>query len=134
MARLRPYLLGILGLAAITFPFLWLQLQPDFTNNTITVGWAPTHGLQFFDDLLPVFVVALLIWIANRANRHWHWDAALTRNATWQKAGGIWESWWAWIAMPLVLCGPFLFSASTLGLFTNVGIYMLRALASASSI
>jgi branched-chain amino acid transport system permease protein len=128
MARLRPYLLGILGLAAITFPFLWLQLQPDFTNNTITVGWAPAHGLQFFDDLLPVFVVAFLIWMAHRVNRFWNWDAALTRNATWQKAGAIWESWWAWIAMPLVLCGPFFFSASTLGLFTNVGIYMLLAL------
>jgi branched-chain amino acid transport system permease protein len=128
ISRLRPYLLGILGLAAITFPFLWLQLQPNFSNNTITVDWAPAHGLQFFDDLLPVFIVALLIWLALRANRYWNWEAALSRNAAWQKAAGIWESSWAWFAMPLVLCGPFFLSASTLGLFTDVGIYMLLAL------
>ena len=30
--------------------------------------------------------------------------------------------------MPLVLCGPFALSISTLGLMTNVGIYMLLAL------
>jgi branched-chain amino acid transport system permease protein len=128
MTRWRPYLLGILGLAAITFPFLWLQLQPDFNNDTIKVAWAPGHGLQFFDDLLPVFIVSFLIWIGLRANRYFGWDGAVAESRAWQKAGGVWESSWAWIAMPLVLCGPFVFSASTLGLFTNVGIYMLLAL------
>ena len=128
MARLRPYLLGILGLAAITFPFLWLQLQPDFDNNTVTVTWAPAHGLQFFDDLLPVFIIALLIWIGIRANRYWGWDEAVAKNRTWQSASLIWESSWAWFAMPLVLCGPFFLSASNLGLLTNAGIYMLLAL------
>jgi branched-chain amino acid transport system permease protein len=128
MTRLRPYLLGILGLAAITFPFLWLQLQPDFDNNTITVAWAPAHGLQFFDDLLPVFIIALLIWLGIRANRYWGWDEAVARNRTWQSASAIWESSWAWFAMPLVLCGPFFLSASNLGLLTNAGIYMLLAL------
>jgi branched-chain amino acid transport system permease protein len=128
MSSWRPYLLGILGLAAITFPFLWLQLQPDFNNNTMTVAWAPAHGLQFFDDLLPVFIIAFLIWIGIRANRYWRWDQAVAKHPAWQQAGAIWQSSWAWIAMPLVLCGPFLLSASTLGLFTNVGIYMLLAL------
>ena len=128
MTRLRPYLLGLLGIAAITFPFLWLQLAPNFDDNTISVKWAPAHGLQFFTDLLPVFVIALLIWLGNRAGRYWNWGAALGRNTTWQKAGPIWETSWAWIAMPLVLCGPFVLSASNLGLLTNVGIYMLLAL------
>jgi branched-chain amino acid transport system permease protein len=128
MARFRPYLLGILGLAAITFPFLWLQLQPDFTNNTVTVTWAPAHGLQFFNDLLPVFIIALLIWIGIRANRYWGWDEAVAKNRAWQSASAIWETSWAWFAMPLVLCGPFFLSASNLGLLTNAGIYMLLAL------
>jgi branched-chain amino acid transport system permease protein len=128
MTGWRPYLLGILGLAAITFPFLWLQLQPNFDNNTVSVAWAPAHGLQFFDDLLPVFIVSFLIWIGIRANRQWGWAEAVAKNTTWQRAEGVWESSWAWLAMPLVLCGPFLLSASTLGLLTNVGIYMLLAL------
>jgi branched-chain amino acid transport system permease protein len=128
MTRWRPYLLGILGLAAITFPFLWLQLQPNFTDDTIRVAWAPAHGLQFFDDLLPVFIIAFLVWIGLRANRYWRWGVAVAKNPAWQKAGAVWETSWAWFAMPLVLCGPFFFSASTLGIFTNVGIYMLLAL------
>ena len=126
--RLRPYLLGLLGIAIITFPFLWLQLDPDFDNNTIKVRWAPQHGLQFFDDLLPVFVVSLLIWLGIRANRHWHWDQAAARNQTWQKSVAVWDDYWAWVAMPLVLCGPFFLSATGLGLLTNAGIYMLLAL------
>jgi branched-chain amino acid transport system permease protein len=128
MARWRPYLLGILGLAAITFPFLWLQLQPNFNDDTIRVAWSPAHGLQFFDDLLPIFVVALLIWLGLRANRFWGWDAAVAKNPAWQKATALWESSWAWFAMPLVLSGPFFLSASSLGLLTNVAIYMLLAL------
>jgi len=126
--RLRPYLLGILGIAAITFPFLWLQLRPDFDNNTITVAWAPLHGLQFFNDLLPVFIIALLIWAGNRANRQWDLGQTIARNPAFQKARSVWEHSWAWIAMPLVLCGPAFLSPSTLGLFSNVGIYMLLAL------
>ena len=128
MARLRPYLLGFLGLAAITFPFLWLQLEPDFNNNTMTVAWAPAHGLQFFDDLLPVFIVSFLIWLGIRANHYWNWDAALAKNPTWQKATRVLEGSWAWFAMPVVLCGSLVLSASNLGLLANVGIYMLLAL------
>jgi branched-chain amino acid transport system permease protein len=128
MSAWRPYLLGLLGLAAITFPFLWLQLAPDFNNNTITIAWAPAHGLQFFNDLLPVFIIAFLIWLGVRANRFWSIDDVVAKNPAWQKAGTIWETSWAWIAMPLVLCGPFVLSPSTLGLFSNVGIYMLLAL------
>jgi hypothetical protein len=46
-SRWRPYLLGILGLAAITFPFLWLQLAPDFTNNTVTSRGRRRTGCNF---------------------------------------------------------------------------------------
>lgn len=128
LSRWRPYLLGILGLAAITFPFLWLQLTPDFNNNTVTVAWSPGHGLQFFDDLLPVFIISFLVWIGIRANRYWRWNEAVARNGTWRSASAIWDHSWAWIAMPLVLCGPFFLSASNLGLLTNASIYMLLAL------
>ena len=128
MARWRPYLLGILGLAAITFPFLWLQLRPDFQNNTTAVAWAPQHGLQFFTDLAPVFVVSFLIWLLVRTKRYFGWGDALTQSRGWQAGAKIWEHWWAWIAMPLVLCGPIFLSPSGLGLLTNVGVYMLLAL------
>ena len=127
-SRWRPYLLGILGLAALTFPFLWLQLAPDFTNNTVGVAWAPLHGLQFFGDLSPVFVIALLIWLGVRANRRFGWDQALAANPAWQRAGRAWTHYWAWGTMPLVLSCAFFFSASSLSLLTTVGIYMLLAL------
>ena len=89
-SRWRPYLLGILGLAALTFPFLWLQLAPNFTNATIGVAWAPSHGLQFFGDLSPVFVIAFLIWLGVQANRRFGWDQALAANPVWQRAARAW--------------------------------------------
>jgi branched-chain amino acid transport system permease protein len=128
MTRWRPYLLGLLGIGAITFPFLWLELRPDFKDNTITVAWSPAHGLQFFDDLLPVFIVGFFIWLVIRAGRHWHWSDNLAKNAAWQGAARFWDAAWMWIAMPLVLCGPFFLGASNIGLMTDVGIYMLLAL------
>jgi branched-chain amino acid transport system permease protein len=127
-SRWRPYVLGLLGLAALTFPFLWLRLQPDFTTNTMGIAWAPGHALQFFGDLSPVFLLALLIWVGTRANRRFGWSGAVSGNGTWQKAGRLWEGYATWAAMPLVLACAFFLSASGLNLFTNVGIYMLLAL------
>jgi branched-chain amino acid transport system permease protein len=124
----RPYVLGILGLGVLTFPFLWLQLQPDFVQNTIGVSWAPWHGLQFFGDLSPVFLIAILIFLGNRAGRHFQLGRRLAENAIAQKAAAFWDKSWAWIAMPVVLGFGFFMSASGLNLFTNVGIYMLLAL------
>jgi branched-chain amino acid transport system permease protein len=128
MARWRPYLLGIAGIAAITFPFLWLQLRPDFDDNTIRIAWSPAHGAQFFSDLLPVFIIGFLIWLGIRAGRYWHWHDALTTSSAWRRTASAWNHYWAWFAMPLVLCGPFFLSPSNLGLLTYVGIYMLLAL------
>src|ERR1700677_5134007 len=128
MARWRPYILGVLGLAALTFPFLWLELRPDFTNNTIGVAFAPMHGLQFFEDLSAVFVIALVIWLGVQANRYFAWDKALAASPAWKSATLKWNEYWAWIAMPLALAFTFILSPSSLSLFTTVAIYMLLAL------
>jgi len=142
MARLRPYLLGLLGLAAITFPFLWLQLAPDFDKQTVGVVWAPQHGLTFFGDLSSVFVIALLIWLGVQGNRHLGWGRWLDANSAWQQTGRIWANSWAWIVVPLLFLivplsyrteamraagtAPWI-STSTLGIFSLAGIYMLLA-------
>lgn len=127
-SRWRPYLLGIPGLVIITFPFLWLRLEPNFDKHTIAVSWAPWHGLQFFSDLSPVFLVAFLIWLGVQVNRRFGWRNALAKNPVWQKAEHTWTHYWAWGTMPLVLSGSFFLSSSSLSLLTNVGIYMLLAL------
>jgi branched-chain amino acid transport system permease protein len=124
----RPYLLGGLGLAALTFPFLWLQLAPDFNTNTMGVIWAPLHGLEFFGNLSPVFLVAVLIWAGAWANRRFGWNRLLAGNRAWQKSGDLWNGYWAWGTMAVVLSLAFFLSPSGLNLFTNVGIYMLLAL------
>jgi branched-chain amino acid transport system permease protein len=124
----RPYLLGGLGLAALTFPFLWLQLEPDFTTNTMGVTWAPLHGLEFFGNLSPVFLVAALLWAGAWANRRFGWNRLLAGNRAWRKSGELWQGYWAWGTMAVVLSFAFFLSPSGLNLFTNVGIYMLLAL------
>jgi len=128
ISRWRPYVLGLLGVAVITFPFFWLKLRPNFTDNTIQTVWSPDHGVQFFSDLLPVFIIGLLIWLGVRANRLWHFSDAIARTSAWQGTEKMWSHYWAWIAMPLVLCGTSGFGASNLTLMTDVGIYMLLAL------
>jgi branched-chain amino acid transport system permease protein len=128
MARWRPYLLGLLGLAAITFPFLWLVLEPDFANNTMRVGWAPAHGLQFFSDLSPVFLIAFLIWLGSWTNRRYGWQGRIAATPLGRRTGRAVEVHWQWAAMPLVLTGTFFLSSSSLSLLTNVGIYMILAL------
>jgi branched-chain amino acid transport system permease protein len=128
ITRLRPYVLGILGLAFLTFPFLWLQLAPNFTENSMRVAWVPAHALQFFADLSPVLMLAAVLIIANLLNRRFGWGRALERNPGWIKTGALWNQWWAWAAMPLVLASTFFLGAANLSLFTNVGIYMLLAL------
>jgi branched-chain amino acid transport system permease protein len=147
MTRWRPYLLGILGLAAITFPFLWLQLAPDFDKHTMAVAWAPAHGLQFFGDLSTVFITAFLIWAWVQLNRRFGWDKALAGHAATQKARKLWARHWAWAAVLFLLLlvpmslhpipGPSgdvlrkislpWISTSALGLLTSAGLYMLLA-------
>jgi branched-chain amino acid transport system permease protein len=128
ISRWRPYVLGILGLAFLTFPFLWLQLQPDFNLDTMGVSWAPEHGLQFFGDLSPVFLLVLVIWAFSWANHRWGWSRVLTQSGYWNKSGELWTGHWAWAVMPIVLSGAFFLSSSNINLFTNVGIYMLLAI------
>ena len=144
ISRYRPYILGLLGVFAITFPFLWLQLAPNFTNNTVGITWAPQHAGEFFGNLSTVFVVGFLIWIGIRLNRHFAWDKALAQNPTWQKIGTFWDNYWGWIAVIVLFLilpaslrptgnetlrslGLPWISTSTLGLFTFVGLYMILA-------
>lgn len=124
----RPYLLGIPGIVLITFPFLWLKLKPDYDKHTMDVAWVPSNGLEFFIALSPAFIIAFLIWLGIQINQRLGWDKVLAQNPVWQKAGRTWTHYWAWGLMPLILSGSFFFSASSLSLMTNVGIYMLLAL------
>jgi branched-chain amino acid transport system permease protein len=127
MARWRPYLLGLLGIAAITFPFLWLKLAPDFDRNTMRVEWAPAHGLQFFSDLSPAFLVALLIWLGSWSNRRWQWQARIASVIPAQRRPTL-ARYAKFAVIPLVLSGAFFLSPGDLSLFTNVGIFMILAL------
>jgi branched-chain amino acid transport system permease protein len=127
MARWRPYVLGLIGLTAITFPFLWLTLAPDFVRNTVRVNWQPSHGLQFFSDLSPVFLIALLIWLLSWTNRRWHWQARIAGVVPVARRDEA-ARYLKFALMPLALSCAFFASASTLSLFTNVAIYMILAL------
>jgi branched-chain amino acid transport system permease protein len=127
MTRWRPYVLGLIGLAAITFPFLWLTLAPDFVRNTVRVNWQPGHGLQFFSDLSPVFLIALLIWLLSWTNRRWHWQARIADIVPVSRRDAA-ARYLKFALMPVVLSCAFFVSASTLSLFTNVAIYMILAL------
>ncbi len=140
----RPYLLGLLGVAAITFPFLWLELAPDFGKSTMAVTWVPQHGFDFFGDLSTVLIGGFLLWVGIRLNRRFKWDQTLARKPAWVKFTHFWENSWGWIALALLFVvvpmslrpggvealrsmGLPWISTSTLGLLTAVGLYMMLA-------
>jgi len=144
LSRYRPYILGLLGVFAITFPFLWLRLVPNFANNTIAVVWAPMHAFAFFGDLSTVFVVGFFIWLYVQLNRRFGWGKALARNPVCQKIGLFWDDNWGWVAVILLFlvlplsirpngseawraAGFPWISTSTLGLLTFAGLYMVLA-------
>ena len=124
----RPYLFGLLGIAALTFPFLWLTLAPDFSNDTMRISFAPAHALQFFSDLLPLFLAGFIVWLILRLDARFGWRRALMAHRTWKTASSWKTDVWAWTAIVVVLAATFFLSSSELNLFTKVGIYMLLAL------
>ncbi len=127
MSRWRPYILGFAGFALLTFPFLWLRLAPDYTQNTVNIEWSPAHGVQFFTDLLPVFIVGFLIWLGGRARRAFGVRALREERAD-EHPASVWRRYGAWGLLAFVLGMAFVFNPSSLSLFASVGIYMLLAL------
>ena len=113
----------------LAFPFLWLQLAPNFTNDTTGVTWAPMHGLEFLGNLSPVFVIALLVWLGVQANRRLGYGLGAVRPSRLAtgRSGLASLLGVGMMALVLVACA-FFFSASSLSLFATVGVFMLLAL------
>ena len=148
ISRMRPYVLGLLGVAAITFPFLWLQLVPDFDKLTVGIKWAPQHGLDFFGNLSIAFIIGFLIWGGIRLNRYFRWDEKIARLPAAKSVDRFWSNWWGLIAVVILALAvplslrptatgamagtlsnlgfPWI-STSTLGLLTFAGLYMILA-------
>lgn len=61
--------LGLLGLAFITAPFIWLQLNHDYNQGTVTVQLALQKGWQLLKNLAPLFGVIFLIFLFQRFKR-----------------------------------------------------------------
>ncbi len=127
MTRLR-FFLGILGLLLITFPFVWLKLNPDFTAGTVSVGWAGDKGCKLIGDLLPVLGVAVGIW---GLRKFYLWgvstfstfkSAVTTVQSRMDQRGLIWGLW--------IICFSATFylnnNALSMGIF--VGLWMIQAL------
>jgi branched-chain amino acid transport system permease protein len=125
-ARLRFFALASLGLLVITFPFLWLKLIYNFSNGTVGIDWNPENGLNFFQNLIPVFVIALLFVALNWLEKKARWQESLgralspLRNITSQ-------AWWRPVLLFLVLDGVFFLNDKYLGLAIMMGIYMIQA-------
>ena len=59
-------LLGMLGLAALTTPFIWLQLNYDFSQGLVAAQWNFQKGWQFFKNLVPLLIFISLIFFFQR--------------------------------------------------------------------
>lgn len=126
-ARIRILLLTILGLAAITFPFLWLGLKFNYATGAVTTVWNIAHGIKFFDNLLIALVTVAIIVALHYSNKKFQWWRFVEKALA--PAAPIFDKPWCKpLIMVLVLASAFLFDDKTLGLSVMLGIYMLLAL------
>lgn len=126
-ARIRPILLGILGLLAITAPFVWFRLAYNVQEQTVQLQPAPARGWAFFEGILPAFFVVLLF-------AGW---GPLKKRVPVPAVPEIWKSRWAdaagrpwfWPAWALAAGGAALvLDAKGLSMGIFMGIFMLQAL------
>jgi branched-chain amino acid transport system permease protein len=125
-ARPRFYVLCLLSLAAITFPFLWLKLAFDYKAGAVSVTWAFDNGLLFFQNLSPAVLAAVCfgvgIWLWPHCKPVVHsLPLDRVRPTTLKKALVA-------VLIVGVLVGGFFFDDKYLGLGILMGIYMLQAL------
>src|SRR5258708_843683 len=126
LARARSFTLTVLGLLIISFPFLWLKLNYDYSRGTVAVEWALENGLSFFQNLIPVFIIALVFGALAGLEKRFHWQKLL-RDSLSPLARMTAEAWWKPLLLILILDGIFVFNDKYLGLAIMMGIYMIQA-------
>ncbi|PAW79297.1 MAG: hypothetical protein B9S32_04940 [Verrucomicrobia bacterium Tous-C9LFEB] len=125
--RLRNYILAFLGLAFITFPFLWLSLKYNYaTGNVATVlNWA--HGVKFFSNLTVAFAIVAILMALHYSNKKWNWSHPIFLTLR-PLAPLVEQPWWTPFLMVVVLSAAFYLDHKSLGLGCMLGIYMILAL------
>ncbi len=119
--------LGFLGgLLLITFPFLWLTLSPNYAAGTVQITWSPTTAFGFFADLLPVFLIAGLIFALAKLNSFFQISDKASAYVFSIKA--IDFSYTPFILVPALYIAPAFLSGSTTVEWAATCLWMLLAL------
>ena len=125
LSKIRPWLLGILGIGLITAPFLWTRIGTDLSTGNARLSFSPDHGFQFLSVVVPGFAIGAAV--AGLAALWGRWGPRRPLVATF--AHRILERPWALVAIGAVLsCLALLGSAKVLSLGAFVCLYMLLAL------
>jgi branched-chain amino acid transport system permease protein len=123
----RHILIGILGILAITAPFIWFHLDYQPQTQTVQLEPALAKGLIFFRGLIPVFIVLTLFIAWQRCSKYIPLPPAL-------KAIGHGLSRFKYhtyfpLALGLLLIlASFVLDAKSLSLGVFMGLFMLQAL------
>jgi branched-chain amino acid transport system permease protein len=125
LVKIRPWLLGPLGIGLITAPFLWTRIQSDLATGNVVLALSPSNGFQFLSVVLPGFAIGALVAAAAAL-----WGRFGPRRplvATF--AHHLLERPWALGALGTIFsCLALLGSAKLLSLGSFVCLYMLLAL------
>lgn len=125
--RLRNFLLGFLGLALITFPFLWLGLKYDYATGNVATVWSWEHGIKFFSNLTVAFAIVAILTALHFSNKKWNWSRPILLTLR-PLAPIVEQPWWMPLLMVIVLSAAFYLDHKSLGLGCMLGIYMILAL------
>ena len=56
--------LGLLGLLLLTAPFIWLQLNYDYSKGTLVAQTNFFRGWQFLKNLAPLLTFIIIIFLS----------------------------------------------------------------------
>lgn len=120
---------GILGLGFLTLPFIWLQLNYNYFQGSVTTQWNLEKGWQFFKNLVPLFIFILIIFLFQRLKLSQK-NIATKQVSLFQKflvQLTVRSQFQATLFILLAIIGFFLTDYS-LNLAVFVGLYMIQAL------
>lgn len=125
VARFRPWLLGVMGVALITAPFLWTRIGSDPSTGNVLLSPSPSNGFQFLSVVVPGFAIgAMVAALAALWNRIGPGRAVVAPTAHF-----LLEKPLALVATGFALsCLAFLASAKVLSLGAFACLYMLLSL------
>ncbi|MEZ5405850.1 MAG: branched-chain amino acid ABC transporter permease [Verrucomicrobiia bacterium] len=127
-ANALKLILGTFGLALLTAPFVWLKLNYDFHQGTVSAEWNFFQGWQLIKNLIPLFAILFFIFLFRRFKRKKILSHTAPSNQSTFLVTLLANPKFHLALFLILAVSGFFFTSYTLNLAIFVGLYMIQAL------